>query len=164
MENDSTHSLDSIRVDTSEVTYYQNPPMVHGVPGHTYQIVRMALKNYTSSLSYIHCLLSHSIVYNEVGPYGVDGQPFAFFDQPVDYTFRGDSVKTIYTTFPVNGFTFNRVTLTKVTAAAQYQHEFNNDTYFYLSDSIGVVKVVTDLGSGNFTSCSIKRWNVIKMY
>jgi len=50
----------------------------------------------------------------------------------------------------------------KITAANQYQPEFDYDTYLYYTDTVGLIKKETDLGGGNIESWTLKRWNVIK--
>jgi hypothetical protein len=67
-----------------------------------------------------------------------------------------------FPTMTINSNIFKNVVETKITASQQYQPNFSNDTYLYFCDSIGLIKKVTDFGSGNLESWSVERWKVIK--
>ena len=76
--------------------------------------------------------------------------------------FNGMRIIAKFPSLTFNNITFNNVVETKITASRQYQIVYFYDTYLYFSDSVGLIRKITDLGNGNLESWSIKRWTVIR--
>ncbi len=161
-QNDTTLIFDSIIVTSTENDFYWSPPPVHGQSGHKHEYYKINFKSFTTFQTYNDYLTNHYIKRNGGGEYGENGQPIFMTTSDTGAVFNGMKINAKFQSMTINGNTFMNVIETKITASQQYQPMFSNDTYLYYTETIGLIKKVTDLGSGNFESWSIKRWTVIK--
>lgn len=161
-ENDTTGELDSIIVTSTENDFVWCPPPVHGQSGEKDEFYKINLKSFATSQTYNDYLTNYYIKRNGSGEYGQNGQPIFVVNSDTGEVFNGMKIIAKIPTMTISNNTFNNVVETKIIASQQYQPMFTKDTYLYFSDSIGIIKKVTDIGTGNFESWSIKRWKVIK--
>lgn len=167
-ENDTTHVLDSIVVDSISTGFVVTIPSVHGTSGTSEsEFYKMYIHDFGASKYYNECLFGKSVYRNFGGDYNhFNGQAIYNTYSSIGATNTGmASGMSIVAKFPlmnINTNNFNNVDEVKITAANQYQPEFTYDTYLYYTDTIGLAKRETDLGLGNIESWSIKRWHVIK--
>jgi len=161
-ENDSTSTLDSVVVTSTENDFYWSPPSVHGQPGTKYEFYKINLKSFATSQTYNDYLTNSYIKRNGSGDYGQNGQPIFMANRDTGTIFNGMKIIAKFPTMTINSNSFINVVETKITASQQYQPMFSYDTYLYFTDTIGLIKKVTDLGSSNLESWSIKRWAVTK--
>ena len=161
-KNDTTGILDSVVVTSTENDFYWLQPPVHGQTGSKYEYYKINFKSFATSLTYNDYLTMYYIKRNGGGDYGQNGQPIFMANSDTGSVFNGMKIIAKFSTMTISSNTFSNVVETKITASQQYQPMFTNDTYLYFTDSIGLIKKVTDLGGGNFESWSIKRWAVMK--
>lgn len=165
-ENDSTFVLDSIVVDSVSTGFITTFPNPHGTGFSTEEeFFKMYLHAFGSSKYYNECLIQKKIIRNFGGDFfHFLGQLIYLSNSPVGTSWQGQGMEITakFLAMSVNSYNFNYVDEVKITAANQYQPEFAYDTYLYYTDTIGLIKKETILGTGNIESWSIKRWNVIK--
>lgn len=159
-ENDSTGSLDSIVVISTEHDSYWCPPPVHGAPGQKHEYYKITKENFSNS-EIFNDFMDHShIRRNGGGSFGELGQPIFMAGEEVGAGYNGMEIIDIIPKLVINGNTFTDVSQVKITATEQYQQEFEYDTYLYFTDSIGIIKQEVMKDSENIESWSLKRWTV----
>lgn len=161
-QNDSTEILDSIVVISTENDFYWSPPSIQGQAGGKSEYFQMNLKSFLTLDIYNDYLTNYYIKRNGGGDYGENGQPIYLANRDIGTEFNGMTIIAKYESLTINSNTFENIVETKITDSLQYQPMFDNNTYLYFSDSIGLIKKVTDLGNGNYDSWSIKKWNLKK--
>ncbi|MEI7982619.1 MAG: hypothetical protein WCI71_13290 [Bacteroidota bacterium] len=161
-QNDTTGTLDSITVISTENDFYWLPPPIHGQSGVKHEYYKINLISHASSQTYNDYLTFHYIKRNGGGEYGEKGQPVFMTESDIGTEFNGMRIIAKFPSLTFNNITFNNVVETKITASRQYQIVYFYDTYLYFSDSVGLIRKITDLGNGNLESWSIKRWTVIR--
>lgn len=161
-QNDTTGTLDSITIISTENDFYWGPPSIHGQSGVKHEYYKINLISHASSQTYNDYLTDHYIKRNGGGEYGQNGQPIFMSKSDTGTEFNGMSIIAKFPSLTINNNTFNNVVVTKITASHQYQAVYIYDTYLYFSDSVGLIRKIADLGNGNLESWSIKRWTVIR--
>ena len=160
--NDTSGIEDSILVTSTVNDFYVSAAGINAKSSIKEEFFQINLKNFSTSNIYNDYLTISYIKRNGGGFYGQNGQPIYIAESDTGTEFNGMTIIAKYSTFTINSNTFNNVVATKITASQQYQPMFSNDTYLYFCDSIGLIKKVTILGSGNVESWSVLRWSVIK--
>lgn len=163
-ENETTAELDSVYVISTETDFFMWIPPLHGNGpakfAEYYKINLISSLHSIDSTGYNDYLVFDYIKRNGHGY--IDGQLMFTMDEHPGYDFLGMKIIANYPTMTINNHTFNNVTQTKITASEQYQPMFDHDTQLFFTDTIGLIKKVTDLGNGAFETWSIKRWSVLK--
>ncbi len=163
-ENDSTSVLDSVIVSSTENGFYWLPLPSHGEGGTKHEYYKINLKSFATSQTYNDYLTNYYIIRNGNEESEEAGQTIfsSFSDTGDSWHPAGMKIIAKFSTMTINDNIFNNVIETKITASEQKNQEFAYDTYLYFTNTIGLIKKVTDLGNGSFESWSIKRWSVIK--
>lgn len=163
--NDSTGVLDSVIVDSVDFGHYTLVAGTNGNPSTLTDYYKMYMHSATTSIFYNNTLtIENKIIRNHSGNWsgGFHGQPMFMAGASVGENLSGMEIIAICPPMNVAGNVFNDLIESKVTAAAQADPEFQYDTHFYFSDSVGLAKTVADLPGGSHESWSLLRWNVVR--
>ena len=159
-ENDSTAVLDSVVVTSTKQGFFTQPPMTPGTPTNIeIEYFKVNLHSYLTSSDYNDFLFERLITRNGNESPNF-GQPIFLSKYSIGFKTYGAQVWDNIDSLSINGIFFYNVEEMKIIHDEQHQFVFSNDTYLYYQDSIGLVKKVIDLGSGNFDSWSLKRWHI----
>ncbi len=161
-ENDTSGILDSVIVLNTENDFYWSVPQVHGKNGIKSEYFKINLQSLLTNIIYNDYLTYNFIKRNGGGEYGNKGQPIFVTNSSIGYGFSGMVINSKFPNIIIKNHNFSNVVVSKITSVNQYQIEFTNDTYLYYSDSIGLVKKITQINSSNIDSWSLKRWNIKK--
>jgi hypothetical protein len=116
------------------------------------EFIKLGFENVTQGTAFNHYLLSDFIRYNGGGEWGEDGQPVFLLDRNEGYGFNGLVVGQNFDSLVVMSKTFYDVKIMSIIADKQYQDEFDYNTDFYFSPSVGIIKyVVYDTLNGTET-------------
>lgn len=161
-QNDTNGNLDSVVVIAVDSNFARMPvgSGSHGGTTVYAQYINITMKSNASYQTYNDCLFYDQIIRSATSYNGYGGQRILYATADTSHTYCGTKLIARFPTMTINNHDFNNVMESKVTATLQEFPIFSNDTYFYFSDSIGLIKRVIDLGSGNYESWSILRWNV----
>lgn len=172
-ENDSTKVIDSVAVISLTGGKMPLVPMSYKYTGDSVEAYMIECKSFLTWKIHLDYLIYNYIKRDGGGlctnyMYAHCGQPI-FMVKGEGTPYSGMKIIDTIPTMTILGHTFKNVVETKITASEQTvtsvvysKRVFDYDTYLYFSDSIGIIKKVSDLGNGDFESWSIKRWNVIK--
>ena len=127
-----------------------------------YEYYKLNLKSFLTDSIYNNYLTSNAVYKNGGGEYAEEGEPIFMVNSNVGAGFYGMKIDSKLSSVTLNANIFNTVDKVKITAAAQWNKEFTNDTYLYFTQNIGLIKTETVLGTNNIEAWSLKRWKIIK--
>ena len=163
--NDLDPGIDSVSVQGSETGMMTLIPSTSKSTGYSGEYYKINLKSSYYIKTYNNFLKCNEIVINgsaEWGTWGKEGQPIYNVNSAVGTSSDGMEIISKLNTLNINGITFNNITKIKITAANQRLKVFDNDTYLYYVDTVGLIKKEIVLGLNLIQTWSIKRWKILK--
>lgn len=106
-----------------------------------------------------HYLAFNSIKYNGGGDWGQEGQPIFLLNQEEGYFFNGLLVGEKLDSLLILNEMFYEVQKMSVETDLQFQNEFEYDTDFYFSESVGIVRIVI-----HDTTNGMRTWNLTRRH
>lgn len=158
-EKNSSAMLDTVQVINTYGGFCWSVPKIHGNTGVRDEYFTIVLKSSQPSGITTYYLYNNYISFNG---WGYSCSPGQFvFSLYRGFNYNGAKVVDTLPSLTINGNFFTDVTKVKITASEQSLHVFDNDTYLYFTDSIGLIRKETETSSG-FETWSIKTWNIIR--
>lgn len=158
--NNSTGLLDSVVVTETKHGFFKEPPMSPGTPSNKQiEFFKITMYSFLNANSYTNFLFSGLVTRNgNESPYF--GQPILFPEYAVGYHLKGAYFYDVIDTLGINENLFFNVIQMKIVSEEQQELIFEDDTYLYYQDNIGLIKKEVDLGQEQFESWSLVRWHI----
>jgi len=161
-KNVETQQLDSIYVvSVLHDTIITQPATSHDLYEHSAEIYQINMKSSIFYEEFNDIIKFRTICRNGSLSYGDYGQAIFSKDIKVGDEMGGMSIIEFIDNLEINGSVFSNITKIKITAIKQYKHIFDNDTYLYFVDGIGIVKKEIDLESGQIETWELVKSNVV---
>jgi hypothetical protein len=162
-QNDSTGAIDSITVTGTEKDFCTIFPGAGGSTIVYGEFFKMYYKSSYTQKSYNEYLLISEILQEGPGGgYCYSGQPIYAPGHSVGFVNDGMSVIESFPILMLNGNLFKNVDKIKITKGEQRFPAFDNDTYLFFADSVGIIKKEIFNSLGNIESWSLLNCKLIR--